>query len=370
MAGLSRLWSGLRAYGFATPWAGLLTLVLGALLLWLLPPLVRWSLWDAVWSADPAACDSGGGQGACWGFLRAQGRLLLFGLYPAGEVWRAAAVVGLAAGCAAWAAWPKYWRSWHLAILFLALAAMPLLLGGGVAGLSSVPAERWGGLPLTLLLTLCGEAAALPLAILLALGRRSSWPLVRLLCGGFVELFRGVPLISVLFMASLMIPLLLPGGVEFSKLLRAQIGIALFSAAYLAEIVRGGLQSIPAGQGEAAQALGLSRLQSLRAIILPQALRRVVPALFNSFIAALKDTSLVTVIGLFDLMGSTNLAIADPLWRDHAPEGLLATAALYGLLCSIAAWVGGRIERETGGIDGKSGAGSDGARRGSVFASP
>ena len=207
------------------------------------------------------------------------------------------------------------------------------LMAGGVFGLEPVENRLWGGLPLTLILAVAGLTAAFPLAVLLALGRRSDLPLIRALCVAYIELIRGVPLVSLLFMAAVMLPLFLPAGVTIDKLLRAQIAFILFAAAYLAEVVRGGLQAIPRGQYEAADALGLTYWQKMRWIILPQALTITIPPLVSTFISFLKDTSLVIVIGLFDLLGTARAAIADPNWHGFYRESYLFVALIYWGLC-------------------------------------
>jgi len=209
-----------------------------------------------------------------------------------------------------------------------------VLMHGGVAGLSVVPTELWGGLPLTLLLATLGIVLAYPLAIAVALGRRSEWPALRSLCTVYIELVRGVPLISVLFMASFMFPLLLPVGQSPDVLLRVLVGITLFAAAYLAEIVRGGLQSLPRGQSDAGLALGLSGWQLQRYVVLPQALAAVLPGIMNSFIAIFKDTSLVTIVSMYELTGALSLALnADAQWRPFKLEGYLFIAAIYFVGC-------------------------------------
>jgi len=196
-----------------------------------------------------------------------------------------------------------------------------------------VEQERWGGLPLTLILATFGIALAFPLSILVALGRRSSMPAIRIICVAYVELIRGVPLISVLFMASVMFPLFLPEGVTIDKLLRAQVAIILFAAAYLAEVVRGGLQAIPKGQYEAADALGLGYWQKTGLIILPQALRICIPPLVGTFIGLFKDTSLVTIIGLYDLLGAAKASIVEPHWVGFGVEAYLFISLIYFVFC-------------------------------------
>lgn len=208
-----------------------------------------------------------------------------------------------------------------------------VLLHGGFFGLPVVETSKWGGLTLTLVLSLVGIVASLPLGILLALGRRSELPIIRSLCIAFIELWRGVPLITVLFMASVMLPLFLPEGTNFDKLLRALIGITLFEAAYLAEVVRSGLQAIPKGQYEAAKALGLNYWQSTGLIILPQALKMVIPGIVNTFISLFKDTSLVMIIGLFDLLNIVQIAAADPIWLGSQVEGFVFAAIVYWIFC-------------------------------------
>ena len=205
---------------------------------------------------------------------------------------------------------------------------------GGVFGMPFVPTDLWGGLPLTLILATFGIAAAFPLAIVVALGRRArGLPTVRVLCIGYVELIRGVPLISVLFMASVLFPLFMPEGLNPNKLLRAQVAIILFAAAYLAEVIRGGLQALPKGQYEAADALGLSYWRKTALVVLPQALRLVIPPLVNTFIGLFKDTSLVLIIGIYDLLTAGKTAIADPVWSGFANEVYFVLAAIYFVFC-------------------------------------
>jgi len=210
-----------------------------------------------------------------------------------------------------------------------------------------VPVEtgKWGGLMLTLVLAFVGIVAALPFGILLALGRRSEMPVIRAICIGFIELWRGVPLISVLFMASVMLPLFLPEGMNFNKLLRALIGIVMFQSAYMAEVIRGGLQAIPKGQSEAAEALGLSYWKSMGLIILPQALKLVIPGVVNTFIALFKDTTLVLIIGLFDVLASVQSAITDPAWRNVSTEGYVFAALAFWVFCFSMSRYSQKLER-------------------------
>ena len=318
-----------------------------------------WALLNAVFRPDAAACRAAEHAGACWGVIAEKLRPIAFGRYPYEAQWRPARGDGAAAragGRQRLAARPggRRWRRCGSSVL----AAVGVLMRGGVFGLAEVPTARWGGLPLSLLLAIVGLALALPLGVALALGRRSTMPVVRTLAATYIEVVRGVPLISVLFMATFMLPLLLPGGWPLDVLLRVLAGIVLFTAAYLAEVVRGGLQAVPAGQIDAARALGLGRWQVQRWVVLPQALRMVVPALMNSVIGALKDSSLVTVVGLYELTGSLSLALGgDPVWRPFYLEGYLFIAAVYWGMCFSLSrwslWVEGRLQ----GDDAKFGAG-------------
>ncbi len=242
---------------------------------------------------------------------------------------------------AATIAWPM------VGVWVITLAAIGLLMSGGAFGLSAVPVDYWGGLPITLILATFGIAIAFPLSILIALGRRSTkMPAVKMLCVLYVELIRGVPLISVLFMASVMFPLFMPPGINIDKLLRAQIAVILFAAAYLAEVVRGGLQALPKGQTEAAEALGLSYWQKTGLIILPQALRLVIPPLVNTFIGFFKDTSLVLIIGLFDLLTMGKIALSDPPWQAFSTEVYIILAIIYIMFCYGMSRYSRGLERE------------------------
>ena len=302
-------------------------------LAWVLPPLFNWGLWHAVFGADNAACRAAHGHGACWGVVAEKGRLIVFGRYPFEEQWRpllacAMLVALLTASCLR-----RFWRP-ALALAWLVVFALLfVLMRGGWFGLTPVETAQWGGLPLTLLLSTVSLVVAFPLAVLVALGRQSHLPAIRSLSVLYVELIRGVPLISVLFMASFILPLFMPQGSSIDTLLRVLIGMTLFTAAYLAEVVRGGLQAVPKGQVEAAQSLGLNYWQTQRKIVLPQALRIVVPSIVNTFIGAFKDTSLVTIVSLYDLTGAVQLALGDADWRKFFLEGQLFVAGIYFVAC-------------------------------------
>ena len=322
-----------------------LTLGLLALLAWLGPGLLRWAATQAVWLApDPAACRAA--SGACWAVVGEKWRVMLFATYPYEEHWRGALVVLILSALTAASTLTRLWGRALLAAWAIGIAVALLLQIGGVLGLPYVPTGRWGGLPLTVLLFVGTVALGLPLAVLLALGRRSDLPAVRGVSRGYVEIVRGLPLVNVLFMASLLVPLFLPEGMNPDKLLRAQLGMALFFAAYAAEAVRGGLQAVPKGQEEAARALGLGGVARVTRVVLPQALRIAVPALANDVIRAFKNTSLLVVIGLFDVLGGTMAALEDPAWSRFYVEAYLFVAALYFAVCAFLSLRARRLETE------------------------
>ncbi|RYX90575.1 MAG: amino acid ABC transporter permease [Comamonadaceae bacterium] len=331
---------------FGGPVRSIVTLLLVAFAGWLLFKVVDWGVVRAVFRPDAEACRASDQVGACWGVVTEKIRPLLFGRYPYALQWRPGLSVLLVLALLALSAWPRSWRPGLVAVWAAGLALFGMLMRGGVFGLDVVPTNLWGGLPLTLILSIAGLALAFPPAVLLALGRRSSWPVIRTLCATYVELIRGVPLISVLFMASFLLPLLVPVGLQPDVLFRVLAGISLFAAAYLAEIIRGGLQAVPKGQVDAAVALGLKRWQVQREIVLPQALRMVVPSLMNSVIGTLKDSSLVTVVGLYELTGALSLALGgDPVWRPFYLEGYFFIAAVYWVMCFGLSRYGRWIER-------------------------
>jgi general L-amino acid transport system permease protein len=241
----------------------------------------------------------------------------------------------------------RFWRKELALIWLVTLVAVGILMWGGILGLTEVSEDNWGGLPITLILATFGAAFSFPLAVLVALGRRATkLPAVKLLCVLYVELIRGVPLIAVLFMASVMFPLFMPAGINVDKLLRAQIAFILFAGAYLAEVIRGGLQALPKGQAEAADALGLSYWKKTGFIILPQALRLVIPPLVNTFIGFFKDTSLVLIIGLFDLLTMGKVALSDPPWQSFSTEVYVGLAVIYIAFCFAMSKYSRSLERD------------------------
>lgn len=311
----------------------------------LIPALIDWAVLRAVWSPQHAVLCRDTDSGACWAFVADTYRFLLFGTFPYEEHWRPATVIAILLALYALSA-RRSLPAGRLTFFWLVGAiAIGALMWGGIFGLSYVENERWGGLTLTLLLATVGIGCAFPISIALALGRRSAMPVVRWAAIAYIEMIRGVPLISVLFMASVMLPIFMPAGFSIDKLLRAQLAMIVFAAAYLAEVVRGGLQAIPHEQEEAALALGLSYWQRTRHVILPQALRTAVPALVNTFIGFFKDTSLVVIIGLFDFLMTIKISLTDPKWTGFGMEAYLLAALGYFLFCYPMSRYSGKLER-------------------------
>jgi general L-amino acid transport system permease protein len=300
----------------------------------LIPRLLSWGLFHAVFSADADACQTARGSGACWGVVTEKYRIILFGRYPYEDQWRPLLATGLMLGGLILSCIRIFWKPW-LGLMWVGiLAVFFTLMTGGVLGMEEVRTDLWGGLPLTVMLATLSIFLAFPLCIAVALGRRSDLPAIRSACIVYIELIRGVPLISVLFMASFMFPLFMPQGVSIDVLVRVVVGITMFSAAYMAEIVRGGLQAVPKGQLEAAATLGLSYWQTQFKIVLPQALAMVVPSMMNNFISVFKDTSLVTIVSLYELTGALALALnSDVNWRPFKIEAYLFITLVYFTFC-------------------------------------
>jgi general L-amino acid transport system permease protein len=327
----------LRQRFFYSPAAAVITLLCAAALLWLLWQVADWALLRATTAPDHAVCKETG-RGACWGFVAEKWRLIVFGRYPFEAQWRPAIATVAVLAALLLSAWPALWKGPGLRALggawLLALLLFFGLMHGGFAGLPVVGTEQWGGLPLTVILTLIGMGASTPLGVLLALARRSNIPLLRTLATAYIELVRGVPLLTVLFVATFVLPLVLPPGWRLDPFVRICIGLVLFQAAYMAETVRGGLQTLPKGQLDAGTSLGLTYWQLQRAIVLPQALVAVIPAFVNNLLSTFMDTSLVTVVSMYDLTGALRLALGDTLWRDFFIEGYVFIAAIY-FVCSF-----------------------------------
>lgn len=322
---------------FSTPLNAALS-VLSALALYLLLwPLIDFALIRAVWEGTSREACLAEGAGACWPFIKERFSTLIYGFYEPGQTWRVDIVFAAAIAGLAWLTVPGLPGKRVLGILMilgLPIAAA-ILLPGGLFGLSEVPTSKWGGLMLSLIIASTAITLSIPFGILLALGRQSDLPVIKWFCIAFIEFWRGVPLITVLFMAQNMLPLFLPDGVTVDNLIRALVAISIFASAYMAEVVRGGLQAIPKGQVEAASAMGLGYWQTMGLIVLPQALRLSIPNIVNNFISLLKDTSLVSIIGFFDLLGMIQTSNQDPEWAtpSTAFTGYIFAGAIFWILC-------------------------------------
>jgi general L-amino acid transport system permease protein len=332
----------LRANLFSSPFNIVLTLACAVLIAWVVPPLVRFFIVDAVWSgANREACLATPWQpnpGACWAFVRVWSSYFVYGFYPHGERWRVDAFFAALAFGMVWLMWLRAPRRALGAIYFfvvLPVASYVLLHGAPALGLSVVPTSMWGGILVTVVVATIGIVFSLPLGVLLALGRRSGLPVIRWAAVAFIEFVRGVPVITVLFMASVMLPLFVPERLAPDKLVRALIGVALFASAYMAEVVRAGLVAVPRGQYEASGALGLGYWRMTGLVILPQALRVTIPNIVNTFIGLFKDTTLVFVVGIFDLLRTIEAARADPQWSapNVAATGYAFAAVFYFVCC-------------------------------------
>ena len=338
--------SWLRKNLFASVPDTLLTILALLLIAWFLPPLIRWAFVDAVWNgSDRTVCATivqggiqpDGWSGACWAFVNAKFAQFMYGRYTLAERWRVDLVAVMFVLLLVPLLMPRAPYKIVNAILFFGVLPVVafFLLVGGWFGLRYVPTSEWGGLLVTMVLSFVGIAVSLPFGIVLALGRRSRMPAVKLLCVIFIETVRGVPLVTVLFMASVMLPLFLPAGTSFDRLMRALVGVALFASAYMAEVVRGGLQAIPKGQYEGAESLGLGYWPMMGLIVLPQALKLVIPGIVNTFIGLFKDTSLVYIIGMFDLLGIVRQNFTDANWASaQTPmSGLLFAGFVFWIFC-------------------------------------
>jgi general L-amino acid transport system permease protein len=326
-------------------WFNSLLTLLTLFLLWkTIPPFVEWAFLNANWMTSSEACRSS--EGACWSIIPANIRFITFGFFPHGEQWRPLLAMVLLVCLLFYSQDRNHWRKSLTWAWLIGLFIMGLLMKGGLFGLSAVESSEWGGLPLTLLLSVFGLTAAYPLGVILALGRQSRMPVVKSLCIVYIELIRGVPLISLLFMSSVVFPLFLPEGVTVNKILRAQVAIILFTAAYIAEVVRGGLQGMAKGQFEAAESLGLNYYQTMRLVILPQALKIVIPPTVSILISAFKDTSLVVIIALYDLLKTTQSVLSDPKWMGYSAEAYIFIALIYFVCCFFMSNYSRRLERE------------------------
>lgn len=347
---LASTWGRLANQLFGSRTNTVITVLTAGLLALIAPPFIRWSLIDATWTGVATDCAANGG--ACWAFIGNKLRFILFGFYPPELQWRPALVVILLLGLIAASAWPRLWRR-ELLWAWPAVIVACILLMSGVIGGTPISQNQWGGLPITLLVWTVCFALATPLAILLALARRSKMGGLRTLSITYIELMRATPMVAILYIAMLILPMALPQGLVLDKMYRAAIMITLFWAAYIAEVVRGGLQTVPSGQYEAATALGIGYWRSMQLVVLPQALRVVIPGLVNLAIGFLLATSLLAVIGVFDLLNAAKAAATDPSWLGFYDESYLFVAAIYFALCLTGSrysrWLEQRLNRSARG---------------------
>jgi len=323
---------------FGTPFTGFVSVVLALAIAWVAVPLIRWALIDATWVGTTRAdCAPGG---ACWVFIRARFGQFMYGLYPVDQRWRVdLAGIAFVLGVAAVVFAPQRLKLKLGIVMLVLLPPLGIWLLSGGFGLRYIETREWGGLMLTLFISVYASLIAIPLGILFALGRQSELRVIRLISIVFIEFWRGVPIIAVIFLASLLLPLILPGGIGIDRLARAVIGLGFVIAAYMAEAVRGGLQALPKGQREAATALGLNYWKATGLIILPQALRISLPAMTNEFIALIKNTTLVLVVSILDLLGIAQASLADPNWVGMNMEAYVFSGAIYWLICfALSRW--------------------------------
>ncbi len=329
---------------FSTWYNSLLTVIIVAAMSWLIPPLVRWAFIDSLWNSSAEACRDI--DGACWSVIPQNIKFIFLGFFPSGQEWRPVLAMALLLGLVIYSKDRSRWKKSLVWLWLINLIIMGTLMYGGVFGMPVVETSQWSGLPLTLLLSFFGMVVAYPLGVLLALGRRSKMPAIKTLCVVYIEMIRGVPLISLLFMSSIMFPLFLPEGITIDKVLRALIAIILFTAAYIAEVVRGGLQAMPRGQYEAADSLGLNYNQTMRLIILPQALKIVIPPTVGILLSAFKDTSLVVIIALYDVLKTTMVTLSNPDWTGYSTEAYIFLATLYFTFCYAMSSYSRKLEKD------------------------
>jgi general L-amino acid transport system permease protein len=322
----------------------ILTVITLFFLFKIIPPFVQWAFIDSLWLSTAEQCRAS--DGACWSIIPANIRFIIFGFYPYALHWRPSVAMIILVSLLFYSKNRAHWKVSLGYIWISGLLIMGILMKGGILGMTPVESDQWGGLPLTLMLSVFGMFAAYPLGIFLALGRRSKMPAIKTICILYIEMIRGVPLISLLFMSAVLFPLFLPQGLTVNKILRAQAAIIMFTAAYIAEVVRGGLQAITRGQYEAAESLGLNYVQKMRLVILPQALKIVIPPTVGILISAFKDTSLVVIIALYDLLKTTRSTLSNPSWMGFSPEAYIFVALIYFVCCYAMSNYSRRLEKE------------------------
>jgi len=313
---------------FPSVTSSILTILSFALILYVLPPLLDWMIFDATWSGTKEEITK---DGARWIFIYEKFNQFIYGFYPEDSYWRPNLILALFVACVVIFKKVKITKLRIAIVVLFPIVSFFLLYGG--LGLEIVPTTKWGGLLLTIVVASVGIVVSFPIGIMFALGRQSKMPIIKTISVIYIEFIRGVPLITLLFMASVILPLFFPEGVTFDKLLRALIGITLFQAAYIAEVIRGGLQAIPKGQYEAADSIGLSYWQAMGLVILPQALKISIPNIVGSFVSLFKDTTLVLIIGLFDVLAMVTLTTTDPHWLGFETEGYVFVTMIYWIIC-------------------------------------
>lgn len=327
---------------FSTPLNVAMTFVAIAFLVWAIPPFVQWAYIDASFAGETR--EDCTGTGACWVFVKMKLDMFMYGFYPEDQIWRLNLSLGLFFVVIALMKFIQK-NIFRISIVTLYFFGVLVLYYGGIFGLEAVPTDKWGGLMLTIIVAAVGIVFSFPIGIIVAFGRASNLPIIRSVCVTYVEFIRGVPLITILFMSSIILPLFFPEGMTFDKLLRALIGITLFQAAYVAEIIRGGLQAIPKGQYEAADDLGLSYWEKMLLVILPQALKVAIPNLVGAFISLLQDTTLVLIIGLFDLLAMVRITAADQHWLGMETEGYVFVTFVFWFVCWAMSIYSQKIEK-------------------------
>jgi general L-amino acid transport system permease protein len=328
---------------FSSPFNTILTLMVLGLFWFSIFPFLNWAFIGSAWLPGANCREI---NGACWSVISSNYKMILFGFYPQDILWRPIIAIALLVTLLFISRNRNFWNKFLGYAWIISLVAMGILLKGGVFGLETVDIEKWGGIILTLLLSVFGLTAAYPLGVILALGRQSRMPMIKAFCIFYIEFIRGVPLISLLFMSSVVFPLFLPEGVSINAVLRAQVAIIIFTAAYIAEVVRGGLQGMNKGQYEAADSLGLNYAQTMRLVILPQALKIVIPPSVSVLISAFKDTSLVVIIGLYDLLKTTQSTLSDPRWMGFSAEAYIFLAVVYFICCFFMSTYSRKLEKE------------------------
>ena len=333
----------------STPLNLVLTLVMLAVFVATIPSFIRWALLDAVWSGSSGQ-SCAGTSAACWVFVRLHSDVILYGRYPHSEHWRVALAGALGLACVLVILLPGIRRKLELAAALLLIypTVAGILLCGGIFGLSPVPTALWGGLMLTMVVAAWTIVTAVPCGLMLALGRRSRLPVMAMLSAGYIDIVRGLPLVGVLFLAVVLLPVFMPPGLEINNLVSALVAFALFNAATLAEVFRGGLQAVPRHQYEGGAALGLSHGQGLRLVVIPQAITAALPGIVNVCVEIVKETTLILIVGLLDLLGVLQSAITDPEWlvSDQVRKTAYFFAGLvFWTLCFSLSRYSSRIER-------------------------